>query len=71
MISALDSALQGIASSIDRLDRAADRVSRQGADSDLPRNYLDMIQAKRGVRANAVTVKVADEMTGSLIDILA
>ncbi|MHC4946312.1 MAG: flagellar basal body rod C-terminal domain-containing protein [Planctomycetota bacterium] len=30
-----------------------------------------MIKAKRGVQANANTVKVADEMTGSLIDILA
>jgi flagellar basal body rod protein FlgG len=43
----------------------------EGQAVDLAREMVEMIVAKHGFSANAKTIQVADEMLGSLIDVLA
>ena len=71
MLSAIDQGSRGIKAGIDRLDRAADHIAREGADGDLAGNIVDLLKAKQEVRAGVSVVKVADETIGTLIDVLA
>lgn len=81
MISALSSASQGMESNQQAFTRHADRISRWGSpqagvvastDSvDLPLEMVGLLQARRGFEANLSVVRAADEMLGSLLDILA
>ena len=71
MLSAIDQGSKGINAGIDRLDRAADHIAREGADGGLAGTIVDLLKAKQEVRAGASVVKVADETIGTLIDVLA
>ncbi|MFN8061047.1 MAG: hypothetical protein U0Q12_17950 [Vicinamibacterales bacterium] len=71
MIPALASALSGIRTDIGRLDRAADRLSRGGADADLASNLVALEVARNGVAANVKAARAADETIGTLLDVLA
>jgi hypothetical protein len=70
MIKGLDSALGGIASRIDSFNRAAARIARP-ADPTLERDIVQTIADSHGVTANAKVARAADEMVGTLIDIVA
>ena len=77
--SALNSALQGLAYHQKAFADHAQRIaSWQPAEPpadpdrvDLPREMVGLLMAKRGYQANLAVVKAADEMLGTLIDILA
>lgn len=71
MIGALDHALGGLQAGFERLDQAARRIAADGAGDDLATNVVDLLQARHQVRANATVVRVADEMVGTLLDVLA
>lgn len=71
MLKAIDSSLQGINAGFARLDRAADRIARDGAGGDITGNLVDTIKARHEVRVNATAIRVADDTIGTLIDILA
>lgn len=71
MLKAIDSSLQGINAGSDRLNRAAERVARDGAGGDITSNLVDTMKARHEVRVNATAIRVADETIGTLIDILA
>ena len=71
MLSAIDQGSRGINAGIDRLNRAADDIAREGANADLAGNVFDLLKAKQEVRAGVSVVKVADETIGTLLDILA
>jgi hypothetical protein len=71
MLKAIDEGLRGINTGFDRLNRAAERIARDGAGGDVAGNFVEMIKARHEVRANAKVVRAADETIGSLIDILA
>ena len=71
MLNAIDTARGGINAGFDRLDRAAGRIARDGADGDLARNTVDQMQSAHEVRANIAVVRTADEMIASLLDVLA
>jgi hypothetical protein len=71
MISAIGTALNAIHAHLDSLDRTAARIARREPEPDLPGEMVRMMIDKRGVQANAATIRAADAMTGTLIDILA
>ncbi len=71
MLKAIDEGVRGINIGIDRLNRAADRIARQGAEGDIAGNFVELIKARHEVRANVTSVHVADETFATLIDILA
>jgi hypothetical protein len=71
VLKAIDEGVRGIHSGIDRLNQAAHRIAREGAAGDIAGNFVELLEARRTVRANAASVRVADETFGTLIDILA
>jgi hypothetical protein len=71
MLKAIDEGVQGITNGITRLNRAAERIARDGAGGDLAGNMVDVLKARHEVKANAAVVRTADETIGTLIDILA
>ncbi len=81
MISALNSALQGMQRNQQTMVHHADRVSRLGTETEesteaggmvnLQEELVGVMQAQRGFEANLPVLRAADEMLGSLLDILA
>ena len=71
MLRALDSGLQSIRAGFDRLDQAAGRVARGGAPGDPAGSLVDMTQARADVGVGVAVVRAADEMVGTLLDVLA
>jgi hypothetical protein len=71
VLKAIDEGVQGINMGIDRLNRAADRIAREGAGGDMAGNFVELIKARQDVRASVTSVRVADETFATLIDILA
>ena len=71
MVSAISQAAQGLDAGFDRLSRAADRIARNGDGDDLAGNMVDMLEARQDLRANVAVVRMADEMIGTLLDVLA
>ena len=70
MLKGMDAALGGIASGIDSFNHAAARIARP-ADPTLERDIVQTIADSHGVAANAKVLRAADEMVGTLIDIVA
>ena len=71
MIAGVHAAAEGIRTQLELFSRAAAKVSRGKVDADLAREIQQMKLAKHGVKIQAKVIKVGDEMTESLIDILA
>ena len=74
----LSSALQGLQAHQKNFLNSANRISRWGTQPDgghsegisLEREMVGMMESRRGYEANLRVVKTADEMLGSLLDIL-
>lgn len=71
MLKAIDEGIRGINTGFERLNRAAGRIARDGADGDVTGNLVEVMKARHDVRVNATVVRVADETIGTLIDVLA
>ena len=71
MVGAIDQGLSGIAAGFERLDKAAVRVARDGAEGDLAGSMIDLMRARHQVRASAAVIRTADETIGTLLDVLA
>ena len=71
MLASIHQASSGISAGFDRLNKAAGRIARDGAEGDLAGNMVELMRAPQDVRANAAVLRTADEMIGSLIDVLA
>jgi hypothetical protein len=71
VLKAIDEGVRGISIGIDRLNRAANRIAREGAEGDIAGNFVELIKARAEVRANVASVRVADETFATVIDILA
>ncbi|MBU0754367.1 MAG: hypothetical protein KJ645_04460 [Planctomycetes bacterium] len=67
----MNATMKGFHTHMENFNRAAKRVVRRKINADLPRGLHQMALAKYGVKADANTVETAQEMTESLIDILA
>ncbi len=73
-IPALQSALYGLKESLRTFDETASRIARETAVGDLghlAENFVDLMTAEAGVSANVAVARSADEMTGTLLDLLA
>jgi flagellar hook protein FlgE len=70
MIKALDSAVGGIAAGMASFQRASARIARP-ADPTLERDLVQTMADSTGVTANAKVAQTADQMVGTLIDIVA
>jgi hypothetical protein len=68
---AIDEGVRGINIGIDRLNRVAGHIARDGAEGDVAGNFVELIKARHEVKANAATVRAADETFATIIDILA
>lgn len=79
MLSVTQSALQGINYNKQSFYKHAERISVSGQTTTdnksdnafLPEEMVGMIEAQRGVEANAALLRIADRTLGSLIDVLA
>jgi hypothetical protein len=71
MLGAIGQGLSGITAGMDRLNAAAGRIARDGADGDLSGNMVALIRASEDVRMNVAVVRKANEMLGSLLDVWA
>lgn len=73
MLAGIQSALSGIHAHLDSFNQTASRIARSapGPGADLPKDMVQMMIDKRCIQANASTIKVADDMIGTLVDILA
>ena len=63
-------AASGIASATARFDASAQRTSRDPL-ANLAEETVERIQAEVALKANVSVMKTADDMAGSLLDILA
>lgn len=70
MLTALDSARSGLDAAAARLDQAAGDIARAGADALVPAAG-ELKQAGHAARANLAVLRTADEMIGTLLDVLA
>ena len=71
MMGAIDQSLSGIRGGFDRLESSAVRIARDGAGGDLAFNVVEMMRARQDVRTNAAAIRSADQMIGSLLDVMA
>jgi flagellar hook protein FlgE len=70
MISAINSAMSGLTGAVDRFDRASSRLA-QSDPPDLIGDRVEQLVDKHAFEANLSTIRTADEMLGSVIDIFA
>lgn len=70
MISAIGSAMSGMTRATQQLDRASARIAQPEPD-DLIGDRVDQLTAAHAFAANVATVRTADEMVGTLINIVA
>jgi hypothetical protein len=71
MLGAIDQGLRGINDGFDRLNTTARRIADDGANGDLAGNLVDLMRARQEVETNVASVRAADEMVGSLLDVFA
>lgn len=73
-ISAIGIGTSGLQRATDRFEASASRIARFGTGletSDLATDIIDMKQAEIDFKASTKVIKVADDMLGSMLDILA
>jgi hypothetical protein len=70
MISPFNSAMSGMADAAGRFDRASARIARPEPGDVIP-DRVDQISAQHDFAANVATVHTAEEMIGTLINIVA
>jgi hypothetical protein len=71
MVGAIDQSVRAISGGFDRLDTTARRIASDGAGGNLAGNTVDMMRASQDVRANLAALRTADDMIGSLLDVMA
>ncbi len=74
-VSGLGAALQGIEHNKRRFEAQAETIARAGTSGepldDLPGAFAGLQVARRGMEASFAVVRSADEMLGTLLDVLA
>jgi flagellar basal body rod protein FlgC len=74
MVSAIKSALSGMAKAVEKLGKAADNISKVGTtkdDTNLPQDIVDIKTAKHEYKANIAVLKAQKEVDESTLDIMA
>jgi hypothetical protein len=68
-VNAIDQGLIGLRGGFGRLDDAANRIARGGADDSLADNMVELVRARADVRTNVAVLRSADDMIGSILDV--
>jgi hypothetical protein len=71
MISALGTAAYALGQQLDRFQRSAERVARQGADDNYVQEAVQQMTVTHAVKANVAVIRTADQLVGTLFDIVA
>ena len=64
--SAIDSALTGMRNNINDLGD----IARKGFETDLANDMVELLKIRNDFKANTKVIKTADEMLGSILDII-
>jgi len=70
-VQVLNTAAAGMFAAADRLSASAQRTAAWGLEQsqvDLAREAVEQVSAKTDFKANAAVIRIADEMTGALLD---
>jgi flagellar basal body rod protein FlgC len=70
MIGSIGSAITGMAGAVDRFDKASARIARPEPADPVGDRVVQLV-AQHAFEANVATVRTADEMLGTLINIIA
>ncbi len=75
-MSLLGIAAGGIAAATDRFQRSAERIARAGtglpgSEGDLTRDLVDEGADEQALKASVTVARTADQMTGTILDIVA
>ena len=73
MVSTINNALSGLSKAVEKLDNAAESISKLGTtkdDADLVKDIVDIKAAKNAYKANLAVIKAQKEMDEETIDIL-
>ena len=70
MIASIGSAMSGMASATSRFDRASARIAQE-PQADPIGDRVEQMTAAHAFAANVATVRAADDMVGTLINIIA
>jgi hypothetical protein len=68
---AISTAAAGLTAAADRFGQAAAHVAAPQGDGDFTSAVVDTVQAGVAFKADVAVIRAADEMTGTLLDILA
>jgi hypothetical protein len=71
MLQALDSAMAGYGDNSADVARLAERIRRSGTDENLVEDTVALTVNQRMAEANLSVARVADDMTGSLVHVIA
>lgn len=71
MLGAINHGLRGVTAGLERLDRTAAAIARDGSGDGLAANAVGLLRAKQDVRASLAVLRAADEMTGTILDVFA
>ena len=69
--SAFSAGLTGVQRHLRSFDKTVEKISQSGTLQDLPQDLVDLTLSQRGAQASMVTIRAADEMVGTLLDVLA
>ena len=63
--------LSGIQKNLENFNSSVEKIAKVTVLRDMPKDLLEMKASQRGVQASMVTVRAADEMLGTLLDVMA
>ena len=71
VLNCIDTARSSISDQMECMNRKAESIAKKGLKDDPVKDVIDIKTAKRSIEINASVIRTADEMIGTLIDILA
>ena len=67
----LSAGLSGLQRNLESFRKAVAKATEAEPLRDLPEKLIEMTRSQRGVEASTASIRAADEMVGTLLDILA
>ena len=71
LISVFSAGLSGIERNLESFRKSVEKITRTAPLGDLPRDLVELTVSQRGAEASMATVRAADEMVGTILDVLA
>lgn len=71
MVGAIDQGVASLQAGFARMDKAAEKIARHGAEGDPAGQMVETVRAREEVGAGLAVIRALDQMTGCLLDELA